>query len=93
MAFGKSAGHSEENLFKKAKVSGRYFVVNQVLMFVLHSTVSLVACLTPLEFCFSKMSTVVFENKFVPTLWLATFVHKQWREFEALHCPTTPNVI
>jgi len=21
-----------------------------------------------------------------------TFVHKQWREFEARHCPTTPNV-
>ena len=24
---------------------------------------------------------------------LLTFVHKQWREFEARHCPTTPNVV
>jgi len=24
--------------------------------------------------------------------WAPTFVHKQWREFEARHCPTTPNV-
>jgi hypothetical protein len=23
----------------------------------------------------------------------ATLVHKQWREFEALHCPMKPNVI
>ena len=65
---------SEENLFKKAKGRLYYFYVNRVLMLVFQSTVSLVAYLSTLRICVSKMSTVLFENYFVPTLWLATLV-------------------
>ena len=61
MACAKCAGQSEENLFKKAKGRLYYFYVNRVLT-LFQSTVSLVAYLSTLRICFSKMSTVLFEN-------------------------------
>jgi hypothetical protein len=92
MACAKCAGHSEYNLFKNAKGRLYYFFKMSNVLFFQSPSCHRAANLSPWEMFVRKSSAVLFENHFVPTLWLATFVFAMWPASQAAGCPAKPNV-